>query len=131
MITFDKCAEAYIAAHRGSWKNAKHGAVGEHTVDVCGTGHRIVAVVEVDTALVVKVLSPIWQSKTETATRLRGRIESILDWATVSKYRIGENPARWRGHLDNLLADPSKVSKVVHHPALPWHGSALASSMAN
>ncbi len=74
----------------------------------------------VDTALVVKVLGPIWQTKTETATRLRGRIESILDWATVSLYRQGDNPARWRGHLENLLADPGRVARVVHHPALPW-----------
>lgn len=121
MITFDKCAEAYIAAHRGSWKNLKHAAQWESTLSTyAGTIIGSLPVAEVDTALVVKVLSPIWQTKTETATRLRGRIESILDWATVSKYRIGENPARWRGHLDNLLADPSKVSKVVHHPALPW-----------
>ena len=78
------------------------------------------ALAAVDTALVVKVLSPIWQTKTETATRLRGRIESVLDWATVSKYRQGDNPARWRGHLDNLLADPSRSKRTVHHPALPW-----------
>ncbi len=68
----------------------------------------------------VKVLAPIWQDKTETATRLRGRIESILDWATVSKYRQGDNPARWRGYLENLLANPRKLAKVEHHPALPW-----------
>lgn len=65
----------------------------------------------VDTDLVIKVLAPIWGTKTETATRLRGRIESILDWATVSKYRQGENPARWRGHLDNLLANPGKIAQ--------------------
>ena len=121
MITFDKCAEAYIAAHRGGWKNAKHAAQWESTLATyAGPVIGSLPVAEVDTALVVKVLSPIWQTKTETATRLRGRIESILDWARVSKYRIGENPARWRGHLDNLLADPSKVSKLAHHPALPW-----------
>jgi integrase len=76
---------------------------------------------DVDTDLVVKVLRPIWDSKTETAVRLRGRIESILDWATVSKYRHGENPARWRGHLQNLLANPNKIAPVTNHPALPWH----------
>lgn len=121
MITFDQCASAYIAAHRGSWKNAKHASQWESTLATyAGPIIGALPVASVDTALVVKVLSPIWQTKTETATRLRGRIESILDWATVSKFRLGENPARWRGHLENLLADPGKVSKVVHHPALPW-----------
>jgi len=68
-------------------------------------------VAAVDTDLVVKVLSPIWSNKTETATRLRGRIESILDWATVSQFRQGENPARWRGHLEHLLAIPNKIAR--------------------
>ena len=70
--------------------------------------------------MIVKVLSPIWNTRTETATRLRGRIESILDWATVSQYRQGENPARWRGHLENLLANPGKIAPVQNRPALPW-----------
>jgi hypothetical protein len=65
-------------------------------------------VADVDTDLIVKVLSPIWGTKTETATRLRGRTESILDWATVSKFHQGDNPARWRGHLENLLANPKQ-----------------------
>lgn len=120
-MTFDHCAAAYIAAHRGSWKSAKHALQWEATL---ATYARPVIgdlpVAAVDTALVVKVLQPIWSEKTETATRLRGRIESILDWATVSKFRVGENPARWRGHLDNLLADPGKMNRVVHHAALPW-----------
>lgn len=121
MITFDQCATAYIAAHRGSWKNVKHASQWENTLATyAGPIIGALPVAIVDTSLIVKVLSPIWQSKTETATRLRGRIESILDWATVSKFRVGENPARWRGHLENLLADPSKVTKVVHHPALSW-----------
>ncbi|MFC5460726.1 tyrosine-type recombinase/integrase [Massilia niabensis] len=77
-------------------------------------------VADVDTDLVVKVLSPIWGARTETATRVRGRIESILDWATVSKFRQGDNPARWRGHLENLLANPNKIAPVKNHPALPW-----------
>jgi integrase len=67
----------------------------------------------------VKVLQPIWQEKTETATMLRGRIESILDWATVSRFRVGEDPARWRGHLDHLQADPNQAARVVHDAALP------------
>lgn len=121
MITFDQCASAYIAAHRSSWKNVKHGNQWENTLATyAGPIIGALPVASVDTGLVVKVLSPIWSSKTETATRLRGRIESILDWATVSKYRVGENPARWRGHLENLLADPSKLGRVEHHPALPW-----------
>jgi integrase len=121
MVTFDYCAAEYIKAHRGSWKNAKHAAQWESTIATYASptiGDLPVA--SIDTALVVKVLQPIWQEKTETATRLRSRIENILDWATVSKFRVGENPARWRGHLDNLLADPNKVAKVAHHAALPW-----------
>ncbi len=121
MMTFDQCAEAYIAAHRSGWKNPKHANQWENTIETYASpfiGKMPVALV--DTALVVKVLQPIWQTKMETATRLRGRIESILDWATVSKYRQGDNPARWRGHLDNLLADPSRSKRTAHHPALPW-----------
>lgn len=121
MMTFDQCAAAYIAAHRGGWKNAKHVSQWQNTLKTYASPViGALPVAAVDTALVVKVLSPIWQSKTETATRLRGRIESILDWATVSKYRQGDNPARWRGHLENLLANPHKLAKVEHHPALPW-----------
>ena len=121
MITFDQCAAAYIAAHRSGWKNAKHASQWENTLATYATPIiGALPVAAVDTALVVKVLGPIWHDKTETATRLRGRIESILDWATVSKYRQGENPARWRGHLDNLLATPSKIAPVKNHPALPW-----------
>ena len=120
-ITFDYCAAAYIAAHRGSWKNKKHAAQWESTMATYASpilGQR--AVGSIDTDLIVTVLQPIWQEKTETATRVRSRIENILDWATVSKFRVGENPARWRGHLENLLADPGKVNRVVHHAALPW-----------
>jgi len=121
LITFDQCAAAYIAAHRSSWKNVKHASQWENTLSTYASPIiGALPVAAVDTALVVKVLSPIWQDKTETATRLRGRIESILDWATVSKYRQGENPARWRGHLENLLANPSKIAPVKNHPALPW-----------
>lgn len=120
-LTFDQCATAYINAHRSAWKSAKHASQWENTIKTYASptiGSLPVALV--DTALVVKVLNPIWQDKTETASRLRGRIESILDWATVSKYRQGENPARWKGHLDNLLANLSKADRTKHHPALPW-----------
>lgn len=120
-VTFDQCAEAYIKAHRSGWKNEKHALQWESTLatyasPVIGK----LPVSAVDTALVVKALSPLWEQKTETATRLRARIEKVLDWATVSQYRQGENPARWRGHLENLLAKPAKLSKVTHMPALPW-----------
>jgi len=121
-MTFDQCAAAYVKAHRAGWKNAKHADQWENTLATYASPIvGALPVAEIDTALVVKVLGPIWETKTETATRLRGRIEKILDWATVSKYRQGENPARWRGHLDKLLANPNKVAKVAHHPALPWH----------
>ncbi len=81
-------------------------------------GHLPVA--EIDTGLVVKCLAPIWESKTETASRLRCRIESLLGWATTSGYRTGENPARRRGHLEILLATISKTSRTKNHPSLPW-----------
>jgi hypothetical protein len=77
-------------------------------------------VTAIDTGLVVKVLQPIWNTKPETASRLRSRIESILDWATVRGFRQGENPARWRGHLEKLLPHHSKVRRVVHQPAWPY-----------
>ncbi len=120
-ITFKSCAEAYIEAHRAEWRNPKHAQQWENTLatyafPVFGD----LPVAAVDDALVLKVLMPIWETKTETATRLRGRIESVLDWATFSKFRQGENPARWKGHLDNSLAKPNKVAKVKHHAALPY-----------
>ncbi|MFM8860310.1 MAG: tyrosine-type recombinase/integrase [Methylocystis sp.] len=120
-ITFDKCAEAYMDAHRSSWRNAKHAAQWSSTLKAYATP-RIgsLPVSEIDTASVMGVLQPIWKTKTETASRLRGRIESVLGWATTSGYRAGDNPARWRGHLENLLAAPAKVKKVNHHPSLPW-----------
>lgn len=120
-MTFEQCAEAYIDAHRHGWRNEKHAAQWTSTLATyCGPVFGHLPVASVDTALVLKVLSPIWTEKTETASRLRGRIESVLGWATTSGYRTGDNPARWRGHLENLLAAPEKVRKVEHHPALPW-----------
>jgi integrase len=121
LMTFDQCAAAYINAHRSGWKNAKHAEQWKNTLatyasPVIGA----LPVADVDTDLVVKVLSPIWGTRTETATRVRGRIESILDWATVSRFRQGDNPARWRGHLENLLANPNRIAPVRNHPALPW-----------
>jgi hypothetical protein len=121
MMTFDQCAAQYIAAHRKSWKNAKHAGQWAATIQTYASPvFGAFPVAEVDTALVMKALNPIWTEKTETATRVRGRIESVLGWATTSGYRQGENPARWRGHLENLLAAPNKIKDVKHHPALPW-----------
>lgn len=120
-MTFDQCAAAYIDAHRKGWKNAKHADQWKNTLATYASPIiGALPVADVDTDLVVKVLSPIWATKTETATRVRGRIESILDWATVSRFRQGDNPARWRGHLENLLADPNRIAPVRNHPALPW-----------
>lgn len=121
LVTFKECAEKYIAAHRAGWKNVKHSAQWESTLKTYvypSFGHLAVDVVDV--GLVLKAVEPIWAEKPETASRIRGRIESILDWATVRGYRHGENPARWRGHLDKILPARSKVAKVQHHPALPY-----------
>lgn len=119
--TFKECAVAYIDAHKAGWKNAKHAKQWGATLETYAypvLGSLPVSVV--DTGLVLDALRPIWATKTETASRLRGRIESVLDWAKVSGYRDGENPARWRGHLDKLLPARSKVQKVEHHAALPY-----------
>jgi integrase len=120
-MTFRQCAEAYIEAHRPSWKNAKHAAQWPSTLEtyvypVFGDS----PVQAVDVGLIMRVLEPIWKTKTETASRLRGRIESILDWAAARGFRQGDNPARWRGHLRHLLPPRSRVQKVKHHAALPY-----------
>ncbi|MBI5791698.1 MAG: tyrosine-type recombinase/integrase [Rhodocyclales bacterium] len=121
-MTFSDAASAYIAVKEAGWKNAKHGDQWRNTLETYAypvIGKVFVGSIEKEHIL--KILSPIWTTKTETASRLRGRIESVLDWATVSGYRKGENPARWRGHLDVLLAAPNKVRTVEHHAALDWH----------
>ena len=117
--TFAQAATAYIDAHSDSWRNPKHRAQWASTLDTYvfpTMGHLLVR--DVGQEHVLAALEPIWKTKTETATRVRGRIESVLSWATVRKYRAGENPARWKGHLDQLLPKPSSVAKVEHHPAL-------------
>jgi integrase len=120
-VTFDQCAAAYIDAHRAGWRNAKHAAQWGSTLSTYASPTiGALPIASVGTAQVMRVLQPIWKVKTETASRLRGRIESVLGWATTSGYRTGDNPARWRGHLENLLAAPSKIAKVTHHAALPW-----------
>ena len=119
-VTFAAEAEAYIEAHRSGWKNAKHAAQWTSTLETYAypfIGKQLVSAI--DTALVMKCLQPIWTSKTETASRVRGRIESVLDYAGTLNHRTGNNPARWKGHLDNLLPKPTAVAKTEHHAALP------------
>jgi integrase len=120
-MTFADCAVAYITAHQAGWSNPKHrqqwpSTLAAYAYPVFGA----LPVQAVDTALVMKVLEPLWQNRTETASRLRGRIESVLDWARTRDYREGENPARWRGHLENLLPRKSRVKPVEHLAALPY-----------
>ncbi|MBN8501955.1 MAG: integrase arm-type DNA-binding domain-containing protein [Sphingomonadales bacterium] len=121
MPTFMSCAEAYIAAHESGWRNEKHIAQWKASLQNYASpvfGDRPVD--EIDLGMIMKVLEPIWSVKTETASRVRGRIESVLDWAAVRGFRKGENPARWRGHLEALLPARGRVKKVKHHAALPY-----------
>jgi integrase len=120
-LTFEQCATQYIEGHKAGWQNAKHAAQWGSTLKayaypVFGS----LPVAGVDTGLVLKALEPIWSTKAETASRLRQRIEAVLDWAKVHGYRDGENPARWKGHLDHSLPARAKVAKVEHHAALPY-----------
>jgi integrase len=120
-ITFRQCAEEYIAGQRAGWKNAKHAKQWEATLKtyaypVMGS----LPVQAIDTGLVLKVLQPIWTTIPETASRLRQRIEAVLDAAAAKEQRDGANPARWKGHLQKLLPKSDKVKRVEHHPALPY-----------
>lgn len=120
-VTFSDCCAAYIDAHEASWRNPKHRGQWASTLATYvepSIGRAPVR--DIDTPLVLRVLEPIWRTKTETATRVRQRMEAVLDWARVRGYRAGENPARWRGHLDKLLPKPAKLKKIRHHPALPF-----------
>ena len=127
--TFEECANAYIEANRAGWKNEKHVQQWQNTLATYAfpkIGQLPVAAI--DTGLVLSVLQQetgedkahLWHAKTETASRLRGRLESILDWAAFRGYREGENPARWKGHLEHELPARSKVQKIEHHAALPY-----------
>ncbi len=119
--TFESCAEAYLQDKEKEWKNPKHRQQWRSTLSTYvypQIGQ--MGVDDIDLQHVLACLEPIWQSKTETATRVRGRIELILDWATVRKYRTKDNVARWKGHLDKVLAAPSKIQKVVHHKRVPY-----------
>jgi len=121
VITFDKAAEGFIAANESAWRSSKHGEQWRNTLatyasPVIGD----LPVSTITTAMVMKILQPIWSTKTETATRVRGRIEKVLDWSKVQGYRSGDNPAAWKGNLAEALPKPSKVADAGHHAALPW-----------
>jgi integrase len=120
-MTFRQCAEECIKSHADGWKNAKHRAQWRSTLEsyaypVLGD----LAVDDIATAHIVRVLQPIWKEKPETASRVRGRIEKVLGWASVRGFRSGDNPARWRGHLQELFAAKGKVRPVEHHAALSF-----------
>jgi integrase len=120
-VTFRICAEQYIASHKSSWKNAKH--IAQWTSTLATYVYPVIGDLpaqDIETDHILNVLQPIWSAKPETAARVRGRIEVILDWAKVRNFRSGENPARWRGHIEILLPARSKVRNVKHHSALPF-----------
>jgi integrase len=119
--TFDECAKQYIASHESSWKNPKHISQWKNTLrDYAGPVIGKKRVDQITVEEVLKVLKPIWIEKPETASRLRGRIEKVLGWATAMKYRTGENPAAWTGALQHLLPATSSIQKVEHHKAVPY-----------
>jgi integrase len=127
VITFKEAAETYIAQHRAGWKSVVHAKQWPSTLQAYAYPVlRNMSVADIETAHVMRVLTPIWPTKVDTAKRVRGRIEAILGWATASGYRKDQhghdrpNPARWRGHLDKLLAAPGKVREVKHQAALPY-----------
>lgn len=117
---FRAVAEEYIESHRSAWKNAKH--VSQWTNTLNSYAHPIIGnkpIGSITTNDILKILQPIWESKTETAGRLRARIEAVIAYAKALKLFTGDNPALWKGHLDTLLPKPTKIKKVRHHPALP------------
>ncbi|MCW8918054.1 MAG: integrase arm-type DNA-binding domain-containing protein [Gammaproteobacteria bacterium] len=119
--SFATCAARYIRAHRHGWKSGKHARQWVRTLKTYArTEIGAKKVDAITTEDILKILTPIWNSKTETAKRLQGRIEIVLDYAAAHKYRDPLNPARWRGHLDKLLPKPSRVKKASHHPAMPY-----------
>jgi integrase len=129
-MTFRQCAEAYIAANKAGWRTGSTSeklwaaTLAAYAYPVFGA----LPVAMIDTALITKAIEPLWAERTETASRVRGRVEKVLDWATVRGYRSGENPARWRGHLENLLPAKGRVAGTEHHAALDYReiGSFIA-----
>ena len=120
-LSFAECSQVYIESHKAGWRNAKHADQWTNTLAIyAGPVIGALPVQDVDTGLVLKILEPIWPTKPETASRLRGRIENVLDWAKARGYRSSENPARWKGHLNQLLPGLAKKSRVVHHKAMPF-----------
>jgi hypothetical protein len=119
-MTFEQAAAAYVEANRAAWKNAKHAKQWASTFGATTAAINDLAVSAIDTGLVLKVLEPIWTKKPETAVRVRGRVEAVLDWAKVRGFRDGENPARWRGHLDHIPPKKSRIASVEHLGALPY-----------
>lgn len=120
-VSFSKAATLYVEAQEATWRNAKHRQQWTNTLKTYADPHiGSMPVRDIEVGHVMTALQPIWTTKTETAARVRGRIESVLDWATARGYRTGPNPARWKGHLDKLLAAPGKLKKVDHHRALPY-----------
>lgn len=120
-ILFDEAASKYITAHEAGWKNTKHASQWRNTLETYA--YPVIGKMrakDIQTAHVMQVLEPIWTAKSETASRVRSRIELVLDWAKVRGYRKGENPARWKGHIDKLLPKRSEVASVEHHAALPF-----------
>jgi integrase len=120
-LTFDQCADKYIEAHRASWRNDKHQQQWTNTIAAYASPiFGKLPIAQVNTPLVLKCLEPIWSEKNETAMRLRGRLEKVFGWATTAGYRTGDNPARWEGHLQNLLANISRKGRTVNRPALHY-----------
>jgi integrase len=120
-LTFDAAANQLIDSKRAGWRNVKHSEQWSATLRTYVSpvvGHLDVSTI--DTPLIVKCLKPIWTTKTETASRVRQRIEAVLDWAAVAGFRSGDNPARWKGHLEHILPAPQKVAARGNHPSLPW-----------
>jgi integrase len=120
-MTFRQCAQAFMVAKAPEWSNLTHAqqwpqSLRDYVFPTIGD----LPVAAIDVGLVMKTLEPIWTTRPETASRVRGRIESVLDWATARKHREGPNPAQWKGNLAHMLAAPAKMKRIEHHAALPY-----------